>query len=65
MCLPMTVVYDCFRVVADSPGLPASANAHELFRGFSFVAPGLLEDDMPKIIPETMCKVSLTIAQHA
>lgn len=31
----------------DSPGVPASANAHELFRGFSFVAPCLLteEDD--------------------
>lgn len=27
----------------DSPGLPPSANAHELFRGFSFVAPCLLE----------------------
>ncbi|KAF7997039.1 hypothetical protein HCN44_005316 [Aphidius gifuensis] len=27
----------------DSPGLPPSANAHELFRGFSFIAPGLLE----------------------
>ncbi|CAG9769622.1 unnamed protein product [Ceutorhynchus assimilis] len=28
----------------DSPGVPASANAHELFRGFSFVAPCLLEN---------------------
>lgn len=28
----------------DSPGLPPSANAHELFRGFSFVAPGLLDE---------------------
>ncbi|XP_063982067.1 ribosomal protein S6 kinase 2 beta [Diachasmimorpha longicaudata] len=28
----------------DSPGLPPSATAHELFRGFSFIAPGLLED---------------------
>lgn len=28
----------------DSPGIPPSANAHELFRGFSFVAPCLLED---------------------
>jgi p90 ribosomal S6 kinase len=28
----------------DSPGVPPSANAHELFRGFSFVAPTLLED---------------------
>ncbi|KAH0539282.1 ribosomal protein S6 kinase 2 beta [Cotesia glomerata] len=36
----------------DSPGLPPSANAHELFRGFSFVAPGLLEEN-PKS-PEIM-----------
>ncbi|XP_020293158.1 ribosomal protein S6 kinase 2 beta [Pseudomyrmex gracilis] len=28
----------------DSPGVPPSANAHELFRGFSFIAPGLLAD---------------------
>lgn len=28
----------------DSPGGPVSASAHEIFRGFSFVAPGLLED---------------------
>ena len=29
---------------ADSPGVPASANAHELFRGFSFVAPSINEE---------------------
>ncbi|KAL0276155.1 UNVERIFIED_CONTAM: hypothetical protein PYX00_003784 [Menopon gallinae] len=29
----------------DSPGVPASANAHELFRGFSFVAPCLLDEN--------------------
>lgn len=29
----------------DSPGVPASASAYELFRGFSFVAPILLDDD--------------------
>ncbi|XP_008208483.1 ribosomal protein S6 kinase 2 beta [Nasonia vitripennis] len=28
----------------DSPGVPPSATAHELFRGFSFVAPCLLDD---------------------
>ncbi|KAL0830664.1 hypothetical protein ABMA28_002801 [Loxostege sticticalis] len=33
------------RTPRDSPGVPASANAHELFRGFSFVAPCLLNDD--------------------
>jgi ribosomal protein S6 kinase alpha-1/2/3/6 len=32
----------------DSPGVPPSANAHELFRGFSFVDPTLLdEQDLP------------------
>ncbi|KAK9304055.1 hypothetical protein QLX08_004437 [Tetragonisca angustula] len=29
-----------------SPGVPPSANTHELFRGFSFVAPCLLEDHL-------------------
>ena len=28
----------------DSPGIPLSGNAHELFRGFSFVAPCLFEN---------------------
>lgn len=28
----------------DSPGGPVSASAREIFRGFSFVAPGLLDD---------------------
>lgn len=28
----------------DSPGIPASASAYELFRGFSFVAPVLLDE---------------------
>ncbi|GJQ74231.1 S6kII [Trypoxylus dichotomus] len=30
----------------DSPGVPASANAHELFKGFSFVAPCLLDGNV-------------------
>lgn len=29
----------------DSPGIPPSATAHELFRGFSFVAPALLDEN--------------------
>lgn len=32
------------RTPRDSPGVPPSANAHQLFKGFSFVAPVLLED---------------------
>ncbi|KAI5715830.1 ribosomal protein S6 kinase alpha-2 isoform X2 [Diaphorina citri] len=31
----------------DSPGVPPSATAHELFRGFSFVAPCLLDESTP------------------
>ncbi|KAM9774767.1 ribosomal protein S6 kinase alpha-3 [Syngnathus typhle] len=30
--------HGCLCVVSDSPGVPPSANAHQLFRGFSFVA---------------------------
>lgn len=44
----------------DSPGGPVSASAHEIFRGFSFIAPGLLDESeagsgfvnsMPKVSP--------------
>uniref|UniRef100_A0AAY4DXK2 non-specific serine/threonine protein kinase n=1 Tax=Denticeps clupeoides TaxID=299321 RepID=A0AAY4DXK2_9TELE len=39
----------------DSPGIPPSANAHQLFKGFSFVAPASLEDSksspMVSILP--------------
>uniref|UniRef100_A0A671N0X2 non-specific serine/threonine protein kinase n=1 Tax=Sinocyclocheilus anshuiensis TaxID=1608454 RepID=A0A671N0X2_9TELE len=33
----------------DSPGVPPSANAHQLFRGFSFVASGVEEESQPPI----------------
>ncbi|XP_042700612.1 ribosomal protein S6 kinase alpha-1 isoform X8 [Chrysemys picta bellii] len=36
------------RTPKDSPGIPPSAGAHQLFRGFSFVATGLMEDGMVK-----------------
>lgn len=32
----------------DSPAVPPSATAHELFRGFSFVAPSVLEESRDK-----------------
>lgn len=38
------------RTPRDSPGVPASANAHELFRGFSFVAPCLLNEESNKTL---------------
>lgn len=31
-------------VTSDSPGVPPSANAHHLFRGFSFVASSLAQE---------------------
>lgn len=40
MCMPL-----------DSPGVPPSANAHQLFKGFSFVATTTVEDH--KISPLT------------
>lgn len=33
----------CF--LSDSPGVPPSAGAHQLFRGFSFVDTAMLEED--------------------
>uniref|UniRef100_A0A8D0QB76 Ribosomal protein S6 kinase A6 n=1 Tax=Sus scrofa TaxID=9823 RepID=A0A8D0QB76_PIG len=39
----------------DSPGLPASANAHQLFKGFSFVATSIAEEY--KITPITSTNV--------
>uniref|UniRef100_A0A8C9KZX2 Ribosomal protein S6 kinase n=1 Tax=Panthera tigris altaica TaxID=74533 RepID=A0A8C9KZX2_PANTA len=33
---------------ADSPGVPPSANAHHLFRGFSFVASSLVQEASPQ-----------------
>lgn len=40
-------------IFADSPGVPPSANAHELFRGFSFVAPNLVDEMMQSSPPLT------------
>ncbi len=39
-------LYCNFILLTDSPGIPPSATAHELFRGFSYVAPILLDDNM-------------------
>ena len=44
--LVVTVVDVCFcSLVTDSPGVPPSAGAHQLFRGFSFVASAMLEEE--------------------
>ncbi|KAM8788019.1 ribosomal protein S6 kinase alpha-2 isoform 2-T2 [Rhynchonycteris naso] len=36
------------RTPTDSPGVPPSANAHHLFRGFSFVASSLAQEPLPQ-----------------
>ncbi|XP_044259152.1 ribosomal protein S6 kinase 2 beta isoform X2 [Tribolium madens] len=48
----------------DSPGVPASANAHELFRGFSFVAPCLLENGNVSKKSETPLKIMRTMERN-
>ncbi|XP_053202738.1 ribosomal protein S6 kinase alpha-1-like isoform X2 [Panonychus citri] len=56
------------RIQADSPGVPPSANAHELFKGFSFIAPSLVnnhETDMEidKMVNEASINLTLHLKQ--
>ena len=44
----------------DSPGIPASASAYELFRGFSFVAPILLDETTTTTLSSTTTATSTT-----
>lgn len=37
-CVSRSCSYLCVIAFEDSPGIPPSANTHQLFRGFSFVA---------------------------
>uniref|UniRef100_A0A4W4H1P8 non-specific serine/threonine protein kinase n=1 Tax=Electrophorus electricus TaxID=8005 RepID=A0A4W4H1P8_ELEEL len=46
----------------DSPGVPPSANAHQLFRGFSFVAGGAEEESQPPI--QTNTTISSVLQVH-
>lgn len=46
-----------FFCVADSPGVPPSANAHQLFRGFSFVA---ITEEVTQPLPNTIVQVHPT-----
>ena len=39
------------RTPRDSPGLPPSASAHELFRGFSFVSKSLTDGSATSPVP--------------
>ncbi|MCI4394142.1 hypothetical protein PGIGA_G00165560 [Pangasianodon gigas] len=47
----------------DSPGVPPSANAHQLFRGFSFVAVGAEAPSEPPI--QTNTSVSTVLQHHS
>lgn len=40
------------RTPTDSPGVPPSANAHHLFRGFSFVASSLVQEPLQQDLPK-------------
>ncbi|XP_029420380.1 ribosomal protein S6 kinase alpha-2 isoform X1 [Nannospalax galili] len=40
------------RTPTDSPGVPPSANAHHLFRGFSFVASSLVQEPSQQDLPK-------------
>jgi len=42
-------------IFPDSPGVPPSATAHELFRGFSYIAPMLMEE---KEVPRSNLNVN-------
>lgn len=42
--LVLTIVALLLILLADSPGVPPSANAHHLFRGFSFIASNLMQE---------------------
>jgi len=48
----------------DSPGVPPSATAHELFRGFSYVAPGLLVDGISNAASTDTIVASMTSANN-
>ncbi|KAL3081968.1 hypothetical protein niasHT_032650 [Heterodera trifolii] len=64
------------RTPKDSPAVPPSAAAHELFRGFSFVSPSILEEDEEEFaaalltasgsrVPSPLCTVdSSALAQR-
>lgn len=45
--LKVSLQTSCHLCLTDSPGIPPSAGAHQLFRGFSFVAPPFGGEDRP------------------
>ncbi|XP_015752403.1 PREDICTED: ribosomal protein S6 kinase alpha-3-like [Acropora digitifera] len=43
------LMFVCFLFDVDSPAIPPSATCHQLFRGFSFVDPILVEEEMAQL----------------
>ena len=58
------VTLETFMLSADSPGVPPSATAHELFRGFSYVAPTLLDeaDNAATVVCNMQALTSVSVA---
>uniref|UniRef100_A0A8C7ZLX8 Ribosomal protein S6 kinase n=1 Tax=Oryzias sinensis TaxID=183150 RepID=A0A8C7ZLX8_9TELE len=52
------------RTPKDSPGVPPSAGAHQLFRGFSFVASTMLEEDGSFVTPPPHFLISTLVLQQ-
>jgi p90 ribosomal S6 kinase len=46
----------------DSPGVPPSATAHELFRGFSYIAPTLLDTSGGSLVASVSPPIALSSA---
>ena len=49
---------------ADSPGVPPSANAHHLFRGFSFVASSLVQEASPQDLHKATVHPIVQVTPH-
>lgn len=54
----------CPITFTDSPGIPPSANAHQLFKGFSFVAPVSLEESKSSPLVNILPIVQVTVDAH-
>ena len=51
--------------VPDSPGVPPSATAHELFRGFSYVAPVIMDTHTPSSQqPKDTARALTSVSAH-
>lgn len=54
-----------FFVCSDSPGIPPSANAHQLFKGFSFVAPAPMDENKSSPLISILPIVQVNTNTHA